>query len=49
MNGFKKNKNGTTKKGIRPELSNDQLGENASAETRAEEYQNATKGTKHKK
>ena len=32
MNGFEKNKNGTTKRNVKPDASNDQLGENANAD-----------------
>ena len=32
MNGFKKNKNGTAKRNVKPEIANDQLGENVTNE-----------------
>ena len=46
MNGFEKNKNGTTKRNVKSDASNDQLGENANNEYRPENYPNVEKPNK---
>ena len=49
MNGFKKNKNGTTKRNVKPDIANDQLGENITNEYKDLKLMNQQKEEKKTK